>query len=161
MSPMWEIQAPSATRDAWTKYEWDGKPQLGPWTLPDGRDIIDEILEGRADTLPFPIWARIYQGTRIGDMLWTGGLGLIASTRLVTILEDLSTTGYATYPLDVRHRDGSPLPGFTGFRTTSDTPDTDVTRLDRSGRISFYTTDRIANALRTADLKLDITPVNA
>lgn len=159
MSPMWRVTALSAARDAWTDYVWDGKPDLGPYLLPDGRNILDEIREGRAGELPFPVQARIYQGKRINDMLWTGGLGMIASTALVAVLNDLGVAGYATYDLDVRNRDGSPLPGFVGFRTTSDTLDTDITDLGRGGSYIFYTTDRVANALRDTKLKLDITPV--
>ncbi|MDF9716315.1 hypothetical protein INN71_15135 [Nocardioides sp. ChNu-153] len=106
------LRGKSAIRDLWVAPEWEGQPKLGPWLLPDGREIPRLIEDGQADELGFPFWFRQVEGSRgrrRGDLLWGGGSRTkVVSRRFVDALGELGVLDdLMTYPaaiLDRRRR---------------------------------------------------------
>lgn len=116
MSEWAEISGDTSTRSLWVSPYWEGKPKLGPFTLEDGRDIIDLIETGKGEELGFPFWFRRTEGSRdkrLGDILWTGGLAIkVVSKRFLDALTDLGVAdGLQTYPATLVDRRGRAIEG--------------------------------------------------
>lgn len=108
------VQGRYATRDLWVAPEWEGKPKLGPYLLPDGREIPALIVDGLYDELGFPFWFRQVEGSRgqrRGDLLWAGGgESKVVSRRFVDALHDLGVTDdLRLTPVEIRDRRKRPI----------------------------------------------------
>lgn len=112
------VQGLSSERDLWVVPEGDSRPEMGYWTTEDGRDVMEVVGAGQADTLAFPVWFEQSPdgGDRRGDMVWTQGAPMtIVSEAFVEGLRTLGVEGWDTYPVDIRGRDGEAIPGYVGF----------------------------------------------
>ena len=148
MADWYLLRAHDESGDVGVATEWEGKPPLGPWLLPDGRDIDELIADGRLDEVPFPVWfRRVGGGKRWGDLL-PGGACKIASVRLVGVLESIGATGYRTFPIDLRDRGGEPITGYVGFATTPWQGGTDIQPLLGWQNFTFWANARVVEALR-------------
>jgi Immunity protein family (Imm11) len=84
-------------------------------------DAVDEIVDPfaltRAEIRPDrPLRFRWDEGSRLYDFVGTTWATLnIVSDRVVTTLRGGPFTGWATYPVDVRHKDGTRLHGYYGL----------------------------------------------
>ncbi|WP_380173731.1 hypothetical protein ACFEMC_03700 [Kineococcus sp. DHX-1] len=119
--------------------------------LPDGTQVWDYIRDWRVDELPFRVWFSPYNRSKtFGDLLWTGGLSVkIASTRMISALRAVGCTGYRTFPVDVRRRDGSPVDGYVVLETDPH-PGSDLQNLygQEGQNFAFVARSHIAEALR-------------
>lgn len=114
--PWVQIFGKSARADLWVDMEWEGKADLGPYLTDDGEDIYDVIAAGRAEELPFRVWAVRDENSRgkcHGDILW--GIVPLVSNRFAQALSDLGVEGFGLYDIDFYDRDGTPIEGYTGF----------------------------------------------
>ena len=117
----YDIRGKSGLRNLWAHAEGPGQPEYGPWTLPDGTDVDDEIAYGRIEKLPFPVTfvrGKPSRGERRGDVLWAGGLAYtLVSDRFIKVLVELEVPGLTTYPVDFYDRDRAktPIHGYVGL----------------------------------------------
>lgn len=153
MGEWYRVGANSATRDVWIETHWTGKAPVGPWLLSDGREIDGLIADGHIDELSFPVWftPQSNRGERFGDLLWTLGSAIkIASTKMVSALAGIEATGYRTFDIDLRNRQGDRIPDYVGFATTSDDELNDVRHLFGYQNVAFLAAPRVIQALRAA-----------
>lgn len=108
------LQGRCTTRDLWVAPEWEGMSKLGPYLLPDGREIPDFIVDGRYEELGSPFWFRQVEGSRgqrRGDLLWGGGgESKVVSRRFVDTLHELGVTDdLLLTPVEIRDRRRRPI----------------------------------------------------
>jgi len=74
----------------------------------------------RAEVIPQePVRFRYDEGRQLYDYIGTTWAVLdIVSDRVVRVLTDSGFTGWTTYPVDVRYKDGQPLHGYRGLAVT-------------------------------------------
>jgi hypothetical protein len=154
----YELEAKSSAKELWAVVKWEGQGDVGPWLLPDGREILDLIATGDVDELGFPIWFEPYQSYRnAGDLIWTTAWMKLASQRFVDVLTSIKATGFQTYDANLRSKKGEPIPGFVGLGVNSSSEDTDLSNQYPAPTFSFRARPRVVQALRTAgvtDLKI-------
>lgn len=158
----YECVAQSATRDAWMVATGPGRPELGPWVLPDGRAVDDLIADGDVDQIPFDVcFEPSNYGKRYGDLLWTGGMAYkLASQRFVEVLESIAATGYKTFPVRLRDNKKNIIDGYVGFATLKE-PDEedDIKPLNGAQMPWFLINQRVRDAIVEAGLeRIAITP---
>lgn len=148
MTDHW-IEPPSEGA-AWFTIEWPGQPELGPYLLPDGRDIFQLIAEGRIDELGFEPTVVQTRSGPLGDMLWTLGSSCkVASERMLKTLARIKATGYRTFPLSVRASGGKILGHYSGIAVGSADPSLDLRRhVAESEFWGFLASTRVVDALR-------------
>lgn len=151
------LQAHSAQRDVWVEPLWPDMPELGPYLLPDGQRVMDVIARGDVGDLPFPVWLQTWNsGTRLGDLLWTGGLAILpASDRFIAVLDSVEASGYRTYDIPLRRnprgRDGGQdIPGYRGLAIVSDTDETTLRNRPSGRGFSFLARPHVVEALTGA-----------
>jgi hypothetical protein len=146
------LSGPIATRDMWVMPEWEGRPQFGPWQLPDGRDVTAVIADGSIDDVPFAVWFRPFNsGKRLGDLLWAGGLSTkLASRRFVDVLDQIGATGYRTYEVTFIDRKRNPIEGYLGIASTGSDPALDVTHYKGFQNSGLHVKRHVLDALLAA-----------
>ncbi len=156
----YELEARSSAKDLWAIPKWEGQSELGPWLLPDGRDIIELIATGDVDELGFPIWFEPYQSYRqAGDLIWTTSWMKLASERFVEVLRSVGATGFQTYETNLRTKRGEAIPGFVGLGVNSSSDDTDLSNPYPAPSFSFRARPHVVDALKSAGVtELKIRP---
>ena len=158
-SAWYDLEAKSSAQELWAVPKWQGQGDLGPWLLPDGRQILDLIATGDVAELPFPIWFEPYQSYRhAGDLIWTTAEIKLASVRFVDVLRSIGATGFQTYAATVKSKKGEPISGFVGLGVNSSSDDTDLTNFPYPvPSFSLRVRRRVVEALEAAgatDLKI-------
>jgi hypothetical protein len=57
-------------------------------------------------------------GKTPGDVIWTDESLLIAAQWVLDLMREAGFTGWTTFPVVVLAKDGSPVPGYSGFAVT-------------------------------------------
>ena len=147
----YELEAKSSAKDMWAVVKWEGQGDVGPWLLPDGREILDLVATGDVDELGFPIWFEPYQSYRnAGDLIWTTAWIKLASQRFVDVLTSIKATGFQTYDANLRTNTGEPIPGFVGLGVNSSSEGTDLSNQCPVPTFSFRARPHVVEALRAA-----------
>ena len=86
---------------------------------------LAETLMSRGDLTGFARLPRfeVYNRRTPGALLWTGGIGYrIASQEILDVLRQVGATGWFAHPVQIRHRDGSELRGYSMLFVTGVCP---------------------------------------
>lgn len=121
----------------------DERKQLGR-----GLDLGTLIADGAVGQLPFVPTFAVEQGTRWGDLLWTGDRVKIASERFLQALAPFS--GWRSFNVRVLDKRGSAVAGYRGFATVDGVANPDVFNAVDFQHERFRVTDDVMKALRAA-----------
>lgn len=110
MRTFWRAIAASSTRDTWV-------------SMPDmklGDDLRLTEAVARGEQPDGPVHLKVgNRGKYRGDLLHaSGGFYVVASLRLVGVLEDMGATGWVTAPVEIRYPSGEELTGYRLLVTT-------------------------------------------
>lgn len=155
MVDWYKVKARHGDADLWVLRRSQQEPQVAgtPWRLEDGTSVYDLIIEDRFAEIPFDFWFEPdsgHRGTRRGDMLWTTGTTKIASTAMVEVLRQVGATGWSTFPVDLRDRDGAPIEGYTGLSVHSNDAQDDLNQIFEDHNFTFLARPHVIEALRAA-----------
>ncbi|HSF36667.1 MAG TPA: hypothetical protein VLA70_11155 [Nocardioides sp.] len=112
----YSLEPKAATRDLWVAIDGPTKPEYGVWWSSSGQDITEVLGADGPPAITDVEWyfrpMREHYGKRLPDALWQYGRGLkVYSERLCEVMQTHGA-GLQTWPADVRHRDGTPVPGY-------------------------------------------------
>ena len=81
-------------------------------------DSLRDIARGELHPeRPLPIrWQEGRQ--KPGQVIWPSILGLVVRDDVIAVLEKQGFTGWSTYPVELRGKDGSPIDGYNGIAVT-------------------------------------------
>ena len=84
-----------------------------------GLDNHYNLIKARYEGIAFPVVFRLEWGKKFTDILNTGWSGLyLISEHLKKLLEENHFTGWTTYPIVLRDKNGMEIKGYHGFSTT-------------------------------------------
>ena len=91
--------------------------------------IAFEISRGELLSLPTVTIGWMMGGREPSDVIWTGMVApLIVHQRVLDVLDNVSATGWTTYPVEVRNKDGRLVPRFFGLAICGRSNPVDVGR---------------------------------
>lgn len=91
--------------------------------------VASLLFRGELSKPPHLLQLHGYMGGKPMDFLWSGRTPIACvSKRVVDLMSEYQLTGWATYPVEVYDRKGSPLPDYYGFAVTGRVGERDRSR---------------------------------
>lgn len=84
-------------------------------------DLGLKLLHGDTDTFDLPISFKHVSGHKYTDFLNPGGFFSIVSEKVTKLLEENNITGWKTFPIKAKHKNGSEINGYIGLSITGKT----------------------------------------
>ncbi|MDN5896230.1 MAG: hypothetical protein L0H93_19690 [Nocardioides sp.] len=135
---IWRMSANANTGDTWVAPDTDPRAYVE-------EEAVKNMAAGDVVEAPFGFTV-FNRGKQRGDLLHAGGAFIVvASDRLIRVLEDIEATGWVSAPVPIRYANGETLPGYqllvpvgrcTNFHADLDPDDEDdVVRGGPDGRV--------------------------
>lgn len=107
------IEGRSSARYAWGSLWWAGLIGDEWGTLPNGRNVLNTLMEGDLASLP-SAWIKLQNSGTYGDMLWSDSMmSVFVSDRFVAAIKDSGFGGYQLLPLEVEPKRGERFGGYS------------------------------------------------
>lgn len=120
---LYMMRDPFATRPM--RLSVEGDPRFGTKTFDD---FVDRLYLGECEADP-PLQLKVFQGGQKTDLMWSAYPPItVISKSMVKLLSAHGFTGWGTYAVKVRDRDGKIIPGYFGLAVTGRAGKSDLLR---------------------------------